>query len=286
VYGRPCSVNLDPIEKKPLFHFLPGTQSLSIATVGCNFNCMFCQNHTISQVDDEIYGSEHAPSDIVDITVQKGVESISYTYTEPTIYFEYAYDIGVSAREKGIRNVFVSNGFMSEQSREKTLDFLDAINCDLKSFNNDTYKKIIGGQLEPVLDTIRFLSEQGVWVEVTTLLVPQMNDSDDELSKIAEFIASVSPSIPWHVSRFHPTFRMTDRGPTPVDRIMRALEIGKQAGLKYLYGGNIHGSRSENTICPSCEKSVIERFGFSSDLTNLDNGACAACGETIDGVWV
>ena len=274
VYGHPCTLTVDPIEKKPLFHFLPGTGSLSLATVGCNFRCRFCQNHSISQVDadEPVRGETCPPVQVAELASEKEIPSISYTYTEPTVYFEYAYDIGTIAREKGIKNAFVSNGFMSQAAREASLDFLDAINCDLKCFSDDTYRNVMGGRLEPVLDTIRFLRENGVWVEVTTLIVPEMNDSDKELKNIAEFIVSVDPAIPWHVSRFHPMYKMNDSPSTPVERIETAVQIGKKAGLRYVYAGNIHGSSSEHTVCPGCGEMLIERIGFSADIQGFKQG--------------
>ena len=287
VYGRPCTLTVDPIEKKPLFHFLPGTGSLSLATAGCNFRCRFCQNHSISQVKNGVQfdGEIHAPGEITAAASERNIQSISCTYTEPTVFFEYAYDIGIKAREQGIRNVFVSNGFMSGHTRDACLDFLDAINCDLKCFSSETYRNVIGGELQPVLDTIAFFRENGIWVEVTTLLVTDMNDSDSEIEQIAEFLVSVDPAIPWHVSRFHPTYKMNERLPTPVERIEKAVEIGKEAGLRFVYAGNVHGSSHEHTVCPGCGSILIRRIGFSCSIEHMQNGTCLSCGENIEGVW-
>ena len=287
VYGHPCTVAADPIEKKPLFHFLPGTVSLSTATAGCNFRCLFCQNYSISQAGRDTVRRDtvYTPKDMVSAASEKNIPSISYTYTEPTVFFEYAYDIGIIAREQGIRNVFVSNGFISHEPREACLDFLDAVNCDLKSFSDETYRDVIGGKLQPVLDSIRFFHENGVWIEVTTLVVPGMNDSDEELEQIAEFIVSVDPGIPWHVSRFYPVYKMQDRPPTPEERVEHAVEIGKKAGITHVYAGNMHGAGHEDTICPSCGELLITRTGFSADIRNFSGGVCDSCGEAVEGVW-
>jgi pyruvate formate lyase activating enzyme len=285
VYDRVISIHGDPIEKKPFFHFLPGSSSLSIATVGCNFRCEFCQNFSISQYPrqyEDFPGDALAPEEIVDIAAGRGFRSISYTYTEPTIYFELAYDTGVLARRRGLRNNFVSNGFMTPQAIEKMSDFLDAANIDLKSFSDEFYRTYCGARLQPVLDSIRRLRAAGVWVEVTTLVIPGLNSERDELRQIAGFLAEVDPAIPWHVSAFHPDFHMTDRPRTSVRHLEMALEAGREAGLKYIYSGNMAGHPAESTYCPHCGELVVERRGFGVLRNRLEEPVCPACRGEID----
>lgn len=290
VYELAISGAVDPIEKKPLFHFLPGTTSFSVATPGCNFSCKFCQNWDISQMPKEfagrIEGTKLPPRRVVDIALARGCRSISYTYTEPTIFFEYAYDTAVIASGAGIKNVFVTNGFMTPEMLEMINGHLHAANVDLKSFSDEYYRRVCGGRLQPVLDSIALMHRMGIWVEVTTLIVPGANDTDEELTSIAEFIAGISTDIPWHVSRFHPDYKMTDRGATPIGTIHRALEIGRKAGLHYVYGGNIPGDESESTFCHSCGLALIRRFGFSVVESRFVRSAegkatCPRCGVIL-----
>ena len=289
VYGRLISGNVDPIEKKPLFHFLPGTRSYSIATVGCNFRCQHCQNYDISQYphrhDGAIAGERRTPAQVVAEAVATHSASIAYTYTEPTIFSEFAYDTAVLAREKGVRNVFVSNGFMTEASASAMAAVIDGDNIDLKSFSDGFYRKVCKARLHPVLDTIQRMKALGVWIEVTTLIIPGMNDSDDELRDIAAFLHATGPDIPWHVTAFYPTYKMLDRPRTPLETLRRAREIGLAAGLRYVYTGNIPGDPGENTFCPSCGRLLIERRGFSILQNRIAEGACPECGVRIDGVW-
>jgi pyruvate formate lyase activating enzyme len=287
VYGKVISMNIDPIEKKPLFHFLPASTSFSIATVGCNFRCEHCQNFEISQYPKEhedIPGNEVTPEDIVEAAVRNGCESISYTYTEPTIYFEFAYDCARLAREKGIRNIFVSNGYTSSEAVEVIAPYLDGNNIDLKG-SDDFYKKVCGARLEPVKETIRGMRKRGVWVEVTTLIIPDYNDSDEDLRDIAQFIVSVDPAIPWHVTQFYPTYKIMDKPRTPVKTLQKAREIGYAAGLKYVYEGNVPGEGGENTYCASCKEPLIKRFGFHIGEIRMKGEKCPKCGAVIDGVW-
>ncbi len=289
VYGKIISQNVDPIEKKPLFHFLPGSRSFSIATVGCNFQCEHCQNWEISQFprfeSREIPGQDMTPAQIVERAQASGSASISYTYTEPTIFAEFAYDTAILARQQGIRNVFVSNGFMSERSAKIIAEVLDADNIDLKSFQDSFYRKICKARLQPVLDTIERLKAAGVWIEVTTLVIPGLNDSDQELTEIAKFLASVDPAIPWHVSAFYPTYKMLNRPRTPAATLQRARQLGLEAGLRYVYTGNIPGDVGEKTFCYACGAIVIDRVGYSIRQNHLKDGACAKCGAVIDGFW-
>ncbi|NJD55762.1 MAG: AmmeMemoRadiSam system radical SAM enzyme [Nitrospirae bacterium] len=288
VYGKVISLNVDPIEKKPLFHFLPGSTSLSLATVGCNFRCKHCQNYEISQYPRErkfeIPGRDMGPEQVVEQAIQYGCESISYTYTEPTIFFEFAYDCAQRAREKGLKNVFVSNGYTGPDAVRLIAPYLDANNIDLKG--SDTfYREICGARLGPVRETISLMKELGVWVEVTTLIIPDLNDSEADLTAIAEFIVSVDPGIPWHVSQFYPTYKLIDKPRTPVATLRHACEIGYKAGLRHVYEGNVPGEGGENTYCPSCSHLLIRRYGYTIRENTLRNGRCPACDTAISGVW-
>ena len=288
VYGRVIAENVDPIEKKPLFHVLPGSKSYSFSTVGCNFRCTFCQNHDISQMPREtgnIFGRETAPAEIVQKAIKSGSRTIAYTYTEPTIYFEFAYDTANIAHEKGLKNVFVTNGFMSEEAIETIAPCLHAANVDLKAFSDDFYRKYCGARLQPVLDSLKKMKSLGIWVEVTTLLIPTLNDSDEELGKIAKFIHSLGPETPWHISRFHPRYRLDNLPPTPVASIHRASEIGKAAGLKYVYSGNVPGDEGENTYCSRCKELLIDRYGYYIEKFNLKGTHCPRCETLLDGIF-
>ena len=286
VYGCPVSTAVDPIEKKPLFHFLPGTLSYSLATVGCNFTCRFCQNADISQMPRErgrVVGRTLSPEAVVAAARASGCASISYTYTEPTIFYEYARDCARLASAAGLKNVFVTNGYMTAQTLDDIDGDLHAANVDLKSFSDDFYRDMAGARLRPVLATIRRLWEKGIWTEVTTLLIPGRNDSDSELQSIAEFLVSISPDLPWHVSRFYPTYHLLDVPPTPLEAVERAIRIGKQAGLRYVYGGNVPGHSSESTSCPRCGRLLIRRSGLRTLNVDLAAGRCPSCGEEVAG---
>lgn len=289
VYGRPIARNVDPIEKKPLFHYFPGTRSYSIATLGCNLRCLFCQNADISQAPrfqpmDAV--PETALEEIVEDAQRRGCSTIAYTYTEPTIFMEYARDVGQAAHQVGIRNVFVSNGFMTEEAFRAVEPWLDAANIDLKAFTDEFYKEQCGARLKPVLDTLERMKRSGIWLEVTTLIIPGLNDDPRELKELARFITSLGPETPWHVSRFHPTYRLTDRGPTPAATLRRAREIGLEAGLHYVYTGNIPGDQGENTYCHQCGELLIERYGFSMRWRTVTKGACSHCGAELAGVGI
>jgi pyruvate formate lyase activating enzyme len=288
VYGEVIAAHVDPIEKKPLYHFYPGSKALSIAAPGCNFRCSFCQNWQISQAprrkDGGLGAEPFAPEDIVRTARGQGCRSISYTYTEPTIFFEYAYDTARLAKAAGLANNFVTNGYMTAEALTAIRPYLDAANVDLKAFRDETYRKVCGARLEPVLETIRLMRKLGVWVEVTTLVVPGLNDGDEELAAIARFIAGVDAEIPWHISRFHPDFEYTDAQPTPVKTLRKACEIGKKAGLRYLYVGNTQGE-SEDTLCPKCGASLVRRRGFFVAENRIAGGACPSCGHPIAGVF-
>lgn len=288
VYGEVIAAHVDPIEKKPLYHFYPGSQAFSIAAAGCNFRCSFCQNWEISQAPRReggaLRGQRLSPDDIVREAKAQGCRSISYTYTEPTIFFEYAYDTARLAKEAGLANNFVTNGYMTEEALTTIRPYLDAANVDLKAFQDETYRKVCGARLEPVLDSIRLMKKLGIWIEVTTLVVPGMNDSPEELTAIARFIAGVDPDIPWHISRFHPDYEYTDAPPTPVKTLRAAYEVGRKAGLRYLYVGNIQGE-SEDTLCPKCGQILVRRRGFLVAENKLAGNRCPFCDGPIAGVF-
>ena len=288
VYSRTISQHIDPIEKKPLFHFYPGTTAYSIATVGCNFKCQFCQNWEISQMvrdEDLLMGNEASPKLIVENAKKYGIKSIAYTYTEPTIFFEYAYDTAKLASEAGIKNVFVTNGFMTEEAIKKIEPYLDAANVDIKSFSDDFYRKLCGAKLQPVLDALKLMKKLGIWVEVTTLIIPTYNDSSEELREIAKFIVNeLGEETPWHISRFYPAYKLKDKPPTPIETIHKAREIGLNEGLKYVYEGNVPGSKGENTYCPNCKNLIIERWGYQITKKAIKDGICQHCGYEIDGI--
>ncbi len=287
IYADVIAANVDAIEKKPLYHFLPGSRAYSIATIGCNFKCGFCQNWQISQAAaQEGYlssGRETQPAKVVEQARKNECRSIAYTYTEPTIFFEYAFDVARLANEAGLYNVFVTNGYMTRRALDTIRPYLHAANVDLKSFRDDFYGKTCKARLQPVLDTISAMKSLGVWLEVTTLVIPGENDSDDELRHIAEFLAGVDPMIPWHVSGFHPDYEFTDHKATPLDTLRKAKEIGQQAGLNYIYLGNV--MEGGNTFCHSCHRQIITRHYMGLDVNQLRDGHCPHCGVSSAGVW-
>jgi pyruvate formate lyase activating enzyme len=286
VYGEVVAAHVDPIEKKPLYHFLPGSKALSIATAGCNFRCGFCQNWQISQAPRRkgggVAGEPFAPAAVVRAALDQDCRSISYTYTEPTIFFEYAFDTAKLAREAGLANSFVTNGYMTAEALGTIRPYLDAANVDLKAFQDETYKKICGARLEPVLESIRLMREFGIWIEVTTLVVPGLNDGAEELAAIARFIASVDPDIPWHLSRFHPDYEYTQAPPTPVATLRAAADKGRAEGLRHIYIGNVPGE-SEDTLCATCGFALIRRRGFSVVKNALKDSRCPSCGAVLAG---
>ncbi len=288
VYGKVIAQHIDPIEKKPLFHFLPGSLSYSIATVGCNFKCRFCQNADISQMpndQDQVWGKDITPPEIVEEVVSSRSATIAFTYTEPTIYYELALDTARLAVTKGIKNIFVSNGYMTEECLTDIHPDLHGANIDLKSFEDKFYREQCGAKLGPVLKTLETMKKMGVWLEVTTLLIPGLNDSPKELKGLAKFLADLDPDIPWHISRFHPTYHLTNVSPTPPESIHRAKDIGYEEGLKYVYSGNIPGDKGEKTYCHECGELLIDRFGFSVRKNRLVSGRCPDCQADIPGVW-
>lgn len=286
VFGRTISQNVDPVEKKPLYHFYPGSRAYSIATPGCNFRCQWCQNADIAHMPRErglIAGYEASPREIVAQARATQSRSIAYTYTEPTIFFEYAYAIARLAHEAGLANIYVTNGYMTAEMLEAFHPHLDAANVDLKAFRKRTYNRHIGGGLAPVLESMRTMKRLGVWLEVTTLLIPGLNDEPAELRDIATFLAGeLGPQTPWHISRFFPTYQMTDRPPTPVETLQRAQEIGLDAGLRYVYLGNVAGESS--TACHHCGRSLIRRRGYRIAENQVRGGRCPRCGTRVAGV--
>ena len=290
VYGKPIAINLDPIEKKPLFHFLPGSSALSYATVGCNFKCLFCQNWDISQMPRDrhhrIEGYDVSAEEMVQLALKYRAEVIAHTYTEPSIFFEYAYDIAKISSQYGIKNIFVTNGYISPQALEMIRPYLHAVNIDLKGWSEEYYRKIIGARLSEVLDSIKLHKKSGIWVELTTLIVPGWNDTEEQIREIARFIRDeVGPETPWHISRFHPAYKMRDYPPTPIETLKMAYRIGKEEGLRFVYLGNVPGDESENTYCPKCGRLLIKRWGFEVLENHIKDGKCPYCGEKIEGVW-
>lgn len=306
VYGRAIAVQVDPIEKKPLYHFMPGSEVFSFGTIGCNFRCSFCQNWDISQAieavrerykgdrgeSEEIIGKicdegqDLSPKKIVSHCRKGKIPIIAYTYNEPTIFVEYAHDTAKLAKKHGIKNVFVSNGYETKECLEYMGDWCDAINIDIKAFDQKFYTEMCGGaKLQGVLDSVMLAHRLGIWVECTTLIIPGLNDSDKELRGIAEFIESVSPDIPWHVTAFHPAYRMTDRGRTPSSTVQKAWKIGKDAGLKYVYTGNLSGRGHDNTECYNCGELLVERFGMECFSCEVIDGKCPKCKTKILGIW-
>ncbi len=284
VYGRPVSTAVDPIEKKPLFHFLPGSRTFSLATVGCNFTCAFCQNAEISQMPRDqgrVTGRALSPRQVVDAALASGCATISYTYTEPTVFYEYARDCARLASATGLKNVFVTNGYMTAEALHDIDGHLHAANVDLKAFSDEFYRALVGARLKPVLDSIERMHAMGVWLEVTTLLIPGRNDGEDELRELAAFLASVSTDIPWHVSRFYPCYRLMDVPPTPLASLERAMRAGREAGLRYVYAGNVPGHGAESTTCPECGEVALERQGFRLVRNGTIKGRCAACGADL-----
>jgi len=289
VYGRSISEAVDPIEKKPLYHVQPGSLSFSIATVGCNFRCLHCQNHQISQwplSNRGPAGEPLSPAEIVSRAKGTGCASIAYTYTEPTIYYEYAFDTAVLARQAGLLNVFVSNGYIMPEPLQAIAPYLDAANIDLKAFRDDLYRELTGASLDGVLETLVDYRCNGIWIEVTTLVIPGRNDDDGQLRGIARFIAGeLGREVPWHVTAFYPTYRLLDAPPTPAEVLRRARRFGLEAGLKYVYTGNVHDPEGGHTCCASCGERVIERRGFQLVSQRLDKGCCRSCGTSVDGVF-
>lgn len=286
-YDKLAAVHSDPIEKKPLYHFLPSSIAFSIATMGCNFKCKFCQNYTLSQITDEkqIYGEKIEPEKIVEMALDSGARSIAYTYSEPTIFYELMLDTAKIAKQEGLRNVMITNGYLGKEAFDMIRPYIDAANIDLKSFNDKFYRKYCAARLNPVLENIKRYKQSGLWLELTTLVIPDFNSQEVEAEKIIEFILDIDENIPWHVSRFFPHYKFFDVAITREDTIYEFLELGKKKGLKHVYAGNIRANQWENTYCPKCGNLLIKRNGYFTEVKGLKNGTCENCGESISGIW-
>ncbi|MBN1158944.1 MAG: AmmeMemoRadiSam system radical SAM enzyme [Bacteroidales bacterium] len=287
-YGKTIAQHIDPVEKKPLYHFFPGSQAYSVATPGCNFRCRFCQNWDISQIiPEDLLGSGNtaSPERIVQSAKETGCRSIAYTYTEPTIFFEYSYDTARIARKEGVQNVYVSNGYMTFEMLEVMAPFLDAINVDLKAFRDETYRQIIGACLQPVLDNLIKIKQLGIWLEVTSLIIPGINDDPQEIKDMAGFVSKeLGRDVPWHISRFFPSYNMNNIPPTPLQSLKMAKEAGAQAGLQYIYPGNVSSDEDVHTKCPQCRHLLIRRSHFGVIMNHITDGHCPECGLKISGV--
>ena len=285
-FGNPCAANVDPMEKKPLFHFLPGSSVFSIATAGCNFACLNCQNWTISQTSpDKTKNFDMPPDDVVAHALAAGAKSIAYTYSEPVTFYEYVYETSRAAHEKGLRNVMVSNGYINREPLKDLCRFIDGANIDLKSFSNSTYLKLTGGKLQPVLDALRVYRDEGVWLEITNLVVPGWSDKPDEIREMCRWLHDNGFSdTPLHFSRFHPQYKLEHLPPTPLSILETAVKIAHDEGIRFVYMGNVPGSGHDDTFCPSCGKKLIDRSGFRIVTDEIRNGRCG-CGAVIPGVW-
>ena len=286
-YGNPCSANIDPVEKKPLFHFLPQSRAYSIAVAGCNFVCLNCQNWTISQSSPkETRNYDLFPAKVVENAQKTSCKSIAFTYSEPVTFYEYMYDTARLAKAEGIKNLMISNGYINEKPLRELCKYIDAANIDLKSFKNDIYLKLNAGTLKPVLDTLKTLKEENVWVEITNLIIPTWNDDFDMIKEMCKWLVDNGLDVfPIHFSRFYPTYKLTKLPSTPASTLKKAHDIALEAGMKYVYIGNMPGSNAENTNCPNCGKTVIQRKGYRVLTNNLQNGKCKFCSTKIHGVW-
>jgi len=287
VYGKPCSLALDPIEKKPLYHFLPGQIALSIATVGCNLNCKHCQNWEISQANPEdVSSQETKPEDVIKEAKKNKVKIISYTFTEPTIFYEYMLDIAKLAKKQGIKNMIVSNGFINPEPLKQLCKYIDGANIDLKSIDNNFYKKICDARVKPVLESLKILKQEEVWVEITNLLIPTLNDKEKDIERLVGWIKNnLGAEVPVHFTAFYPTYQLSNLPRTSIETLKKARKQAKKAGLKYVYTGNIPDDEGDNTFCPKCKKLLIKRRLFSVIENNLKESKCPYCNEKIDGVW-
>jgi len=296
VYEKPCSVSIDPIEKKPFYHFLPGKKALSIATVGCNLSCKHCQNFEISQIKEkeseilerDIFRKKVSAKKVIEIAKQNNVKIISYTYTEPTIFYEYMQDIAKLAKKSKIKNTAVTNGFINPEPLKKLckLKLIDGSNIDLKSIKNDFYKKICGARLNPVLESIKIMKQHGVWIEITNLLIPGLNDSESEIKKLVSWIKkNIGVNVPLHFSAFYPVYKLSNLLPMPAEKIKKARKIALDLGMKFVYTGNIYDEEGNNTYCPKCKELLIKRIGFNTIENKIKKGKCFNCKEKIPGIW-
>ena len=287
VYGKACSRNIDPVEKKPLFHFLPGAKTLSIASAGCNVNCKFCQNWEISQVrPEQIRHMDFPPSEVVSAASASQCPIIAYTYSEPIVFFEYMYDTSVLAGQKGIRNVVVTGGHINPEPLTDLLEVVEAVKIDLKSFRQSFYTQYVRGELKPVLEAIQIIHKKGIWLELVYLVIPSLNDSTAEIADLCRWItSSIGFDVPIHFSRFHPMYLLKNLPPTPLSTLERCRDIALEQGLRYAYIGNVPGHKGENTFCHNCGKVLIERYAYSIQALNISDGKCRFCGRRQPGVW-
>ncbi len=287
VYGQAVSLAVDPIEKKPLFHFYPESKILSFGTVGCNLKCKFCQNWEISQIGPEEYSIPDTPPEkIIKTAISQGCDSIAYTYTEPTIFYEYILDCAKLAKEKGLKNVIVSNGFINPEPLKELLRYIDAANIDLKSFEESFYTKICGAKLKPVLDTIKTIAKSDTWLEITNLIIPTLNDDMKKIKEMCVWIKNnAGADVPLHFSAFYPCYKLQDIQPTSKETLMEARKIAQDVGMKYVYAGNVFADEAENTYCPKCGELIISRYRFIIKENKLDKGKCGKCRSNIEGVW-
>jgi pyruvate formate lyase activating enzyme len=287
VHSNPCAVHIDPIEKKPLFHFQPGTAALSIATAGCNFTCKNCQNYDISQArPDDTVNYDLAPQDIVDLAIKYDTPTIAYTYTEPTVFYEYMLETAKAARRKGILNIYHSNGYINQGALDELVEYLDGANVDLKGFSEDFYRDITGGTLGPVLTALKTLKKSGVWLEITNLIIPTKNDADGAIRELCSWVKSeLGTDTPVHFSRFYPQYKLQNLPPTSVETLRRAADIAHAVGLDFVYIGNVPGIAEENTFCPRCGKTIVGRTGYRVHAYMIENNKCAFCQAEISGHW-
>jgi pyruvate formate lyase activating enzyme len=287
VYGKACSANVDPVEKKPFFHVLPGTTAMSIATAGCNVNCKFCQNWEISQVrPEQVSAVDLPPRRVADLAARNGCPSIAYTYTEPVVFYEYMYDTAVIGRDRGLKNLVVTAGHIKSEPLAELLKVVDAVKVDLKSFSPEFYKSYVRGELQPVLDTIRAVAGSGRWLEVVYLVIPTLNDNLKDIAAMSRWLGrEVGPDVPLHFSRFYPMYLIKNLPPTPLSTLEDARRVALDEGLHYVYIGNAPGLKAENTVCPKCGRAVIERYAYQVRASGLDKGRCRACRTPIPGIW-
>jgi pyruvate formate lyase activating enzyme len=286
-FGNPCSVNVDPVEKKPLYHFLPGSKAFSIATAGCNLVCLNCQNWTISQTSpDKTRNYDMMPEKVVEECIKNNCSSIAYTYSEPTSFYEYVFETATLARSAGLKNIFKSNGYINNEPLKKLCSVIDAANIDLKAFSESTYLKLTGGKLQPVLDSLKVLKDMGIWLEITNLVIPDWTDNLDDIRNMCRWLSDNGfKNTPLHFSRFYPLHKLEQLPPTPVEILNSAFRIATEEGLKYVYTGNVPGNEISNTKCPSCNSTIIVRQGYRISANTITAGKCNKCGSTIEGVW-
>jgi pyruvate formate lyase activating enzyme len=286
-YGNPCSVNVDPVEKKPLYHFFPGSRAYSIATAGCNLVCLNCQNWTISQTSpDKTRNFDMMPEKVVEECIKNNCRSIAYTYSEPTSFYEYVFETGTLAKKAGIKNIMKSNGYINPEPLKKLCSVIDAANIDLKAFSESTYLKLTGGKLQPVLDTLKVYKDMGVWLEITNLVIPTWTDNLDDIRNMCRWLSNNGfKNTPLHLSRFYPIHKLEQLAPTPVELLNSAHRIATEEGLNYVYTGNVPGDEKSDTKCPSCNSIIVTRQGFRIMSNTITGGKCGKCGQKIDGVW-